>query len=144
MKPFEIETALTKMVGQVVNYNRKNQKVLRFELKEKTVRITTDVEDIVLLVEDFHDALPHFLPAEDQTPSIIQQPHADSAAVATSDSTVIRSTSGWIIENLKDNIQRVKRDKEYIPQAAEVVNNVREIINLAKAEIELIKAMRNS
>jgi len=40
-----------------------------------------------------------------------------------------------------ENIEKVKADKDYIPQAQAVKDNVDSILNLAKTEIEYLNAL---
>ncbi|MCO6499105.1 MAG: hypothetical protein J5I47_01865 [Vicingus serpentipes] len=55
--------------------------------------------------------------------------------------------NGAVVSNVKqillDNIKKVQENKDYIPQAAEINNNVKSIIDLAKAEIEMVKTIKN-
>lgn len=140
MKLFEIEATLTGMVGKNYTYNKRPVTVLRFEIKEKIIRVVCATEDISILVEDFHDTIQRFLP--DNTPAIAQDSKPVGSPPSAVPQTIIRTSGGELKELVMDNIKRIQRDKEYIPQAVEINNQVKTLIDLAKTEIELIKALR--
>jgi hypothetical protein len=50
--------------------------------------------------------------------------------------TVIDASAGALIDILKDNIEKIRKDKNYIPQAQEVANQVDKIIQIGKTQIE--------
>jgi len=60
----------------------------------------------------------------------------------TSTEIIVSNTSN-ITENLRnillDNIDKVQKDKAYIPQATAINNNVNSIINLSKLQMDAIK-----
>lgn len=140
MKLFEIEATLTGMVGKNYTYNRRKVTVLRFEIKEKVIRIVCATEDITILVEDFQDTMSRFLP--DNTPIISHDHKPVVAPPSAVPQTIIRTSGGELKELVMDNIRKIQRDKEYIPQAIEINNQVKTLIDLAKTEIELIKALK--
>ncbi|PRY51512.1 hypothetical protein B0I27_10798 [Arcticibacter pallidicorallinus] len=140
MKLFEIEATLTGMVGKNYTYNRRKVTVLRFEIKEKVIRIVCATEDITILVEDFQDTMKSFLP--DTTPAISSENTPAVVSPSAVPQTIIRTSGGELKDLVMENIRKIQRDKEYIPQAIEINNQVKTLIDLAKTEIELIKALR--
>lgn len=54
------------------------------------------------------------------------------------DKTVITSLK----DILMDNIQKIKDNKEYIPQAQAINDQAKSVIDLVKSEIDLIKALK--
>lgn len=53
--------------------------------------------------------------------------------------TVIGTNSAKLAEILMENIQKVKDDPKYIPQAESVNSQVKSMIELGKSEIEMFK-----
>lgn len=131
MNSQKVESELTKMHGKTWMYKGKNHRILRFAAAAGTITITTDLKDIILDTDKFDPA--DWLPAEDEEKGV---------AVVTARQTVIQSSAVELKNILMDNIRKVQENKDYIPQAQEVNSNVKSIIDLAKAEIDLMKAMR--
>lgn len=131
----QIESSLKGMVGKLYMHNTDNKRVLRFKIDHDYVRIVTDVDDINIKPADFKLRLQDFLPV-DETP--IKQ--ANSLIIQK---TVVGSSAFELKEILMDNIKKVQGNKDYIPQAVEINNNVKSIIDLAKAEVEMYKSIRN-
>ena len=42
----------------------------------------------------------------------------------------------YLTDTLKDNIEKVKQNKDYVPQAKEISNSISRLIDLAKIELE--------
>ena len=139
MKKFEVESKLKSMVGKLFMYHKVNQRVLRFENKESCIKITTDVEDIVIKWEDA-GILNDFLPVEED---LVFKEAPAATAPSIINQSVIGSSAKELKEILMENIRQIKDNKEFIPQAVEINNNVKSIIDLAKAEVDLFKALRN-
>ena len=55
--------------------------------------------------------------------------------------TVDKAVTSKLKDILMENIEKVKADKDYIPQAQAVKDNVDSILNLAKTEIEYLNAL---
>lgn len=51
------------------------------------------------------------------------------------------SMADKLIDVLEDNIRRVQEDKDYIPQAQAINNNVNSIINIQKMKLDVIKQL---
>jgi len=52
---------------------------------------------------------------------------------------VFSDTLAQLRDVLLDNISKVQKDKDFVPQAREINNSVKEVCNLAKIDIEYIK-----
>ena len=134
MSKLQIESTLNGMKGKVYMHGTINKTILRFNVDDQNVRVITDVDDIIIPIDQFKLQLQDFLPVDDT--------HLPAVANKAVQTTVIGSSAMELKNILMDNIRKVQSDKEYIPQAEAVNANVKSIIDLAKAEIDLVKAMR--
>jgi len=131
MKAYELEATLNDMRGKNIRYNDKAGQLMRYEIKEKTLRLVTDQCDIVILAEDIDQALP----------TIEIEQHEVAPVNLAGGTSMVSRINGKLESILLDNIDFVKKDKANIPQAQEVNNNVKSLIDLAKAEIEYMKTL---
>lgn len=131
MKAYELEATLNDMRGKNIRYNDKTGRLMRYEIKEKTLRLVTDQCDIVILAEDIDQALP----------AIEIEQHEVAPVNLAGGTSMVSRINGKLESILLDNIDFVKKDKANIPQAQEVNNNVKSLIDLAKAEIEYMKTL---
>lgn len=87
--------------------------------------LETTVFDIQVFLESFteipQDSVPIYKP-EQKLPVL---------------KTVNNETPSKLCEILLDNIEKVKNDRDYIPQASAISNAAQVIINLARLEIEM-------
>lgn len=131
MKAYELEAVLDSYKGkQIRHIGKPKGRVVRWELKEKTLKLITDQTDVVILVDDIDKDL--------QQIEIVTE---DVAVMATPQTSMIQRVNKDLQEILMDNIKKLKGDKDYIPQAQEINANVRSMIDLAKAEIEYMKTL---
>lgn len=131
MKIYELEATLTGLKGKDIRINEKSGKLLRWEIKQKTLRLVTDLEDIVILAEDIDEILP----------TIELKNHQMATVNIAGGASMISRVNGKLENILMDNIDLVKKDKANIPQAQEINANVKSLIDLAKAEIEYMKTL---
>jgi len=135
MKKQEIENQMQSMIGKVYSYNKVEHRVIRYELSEAKLKITTDVSDVVIFTSDIDEVLPLFKQVEsDDTGGSLH---------LLSKRTMVGTTGVEIKNILLENIRNVNKDKSFVPQAAAVNNSVKQLIDLAKAEIEMFKLMAN-
>lgn len=52
--------------------------------------------------------------------------------------------SSKLIDILNDNIEKVQKDKEYIPQAQAINNNINSIVNIAKMRFDFMKQFKSA
>ncbi|PPL04924.1 hypothetical protein [Parapedobacter indicus] len=135
MTQFEIEKVMTGMRGKIYRYKNERHHVLRFAITH-VVKITTDRADITILMEDFDQVI--------QTFDEVKEMEALQVTNATGlqHQTVINSSGLELKNTLLDTISRLKRDKDFVPQASAINDAVKTIIDLAKVEVEMIKVMR--
>lgn len=131
MKAYELEAVLDGFKGKNIRqFGKSKGRVIRWELKEKTLKLITDQADVVILIEDI-----------DQDLQQIEVMPEEVAVMAVPQTSMIQRVNKDLQEILMDNIKKLKSDKEYIPQAQEINANVRSMIDLAKAEIEYMKTL---
>lgn len=148
MKKDQITRTLNAMVGKRYRYKAEAHTVLRFS-NENVVKITTDRKDLTFLPEDFtpddfeeivevihHDVS---LQQSQEQNKYLQTPVIANAQASHS----LISQQGFAIADIiKENIEKVKADPSFVPQAEAVNNAVKVFIDLAKVEVEMIKATR--
>lgn len=126
---------LERMPGKKYIYKQVEHQILKYEFDGKLLLITTDKEILQLPSVDFSFHLKEFLPIEEQLLPV------NFNAVP-----VLNVASKEVMIELKDvlldNIKKVQENKDYIPQAQEINNQVKSMIDLAKTEIEFIKTVR--
>jgi len=130
---------LTDMVGK--HWKDKNTddvfKLLSYKQDGDQIMIATDKEWINVTVFELNIFFQNHLPVQiskTNEVTIIQQP----ATMKTVEiSTMPNTTMKKLADTLLDNIEKVKVDKEYIPQAKMISDTVNSLIGLAKVEIDL-------
>jgi len=70
-----------------------------------------------------------------------KEPESDPALMDIATTTNDEVTD--LIKILKDSIEKVKADKEYIKQSNAITSNVNAIINLKKTQLEIFKTARS-
>lgn len=129
MKAYELEARLSSLLNKGIILDGKSGKLLRYTLGEKTMKLTLDTQDIVILNEDIEDSMERI-----QTQALVARPEVTQTSV-------IQRTGSRLEKILMDNIQKVQQDKDYIPQAREVNTNIKSLIDLAKTEVEYMKTL---
>lgn len=129
MKAYELEARLSSLLNKGIILDGKSGKLLRYTLGEKTMKLTLDTQDIVILNEDIEDSMERI-----QTQGLVARPEVTQTSV-------IQRTGSRLEKILMDNIQKVQQDKDYIPQAREVNTNIKSLIDLAKTEVEYMKTL---
>lgn len=129
MKAYELEARLNSLVNKNISLDGKTGRLIRWHLGEKTLKLTLYNQDIVILKEDVADSLERI--------------HTNELAASpeVTQTSLIQRTGSKLETILMDNIDRVQRDKDYIPQAREVNANIKSIIDLAKTEVEYMKTL---
>jgi hypothetical protein len=68
-----------------------------------------------------------------------QKSSDDDAILEIMKNTVIMKNASKLSELMMENVQKIKDNPNYIPQAEAINSNVKTMIDLAKTEIEMIK-----
>jgi len=119
-----MEARLNSLINKNISLDGKSGRLIRWAMGDKTLKLTLDTMDIIILAEDANDSTDRIQTIE--VPGL-----AHSAPVS-----LIHRSGSKIEELLMDNISKIQRDKEYLPQAREVNANIKSLIELAKTEIE--------
>ena len=135
MTKFKIETTLDNMRGKLFSYNLKEHRILRFKITEERVWIVTDLDDFNILHSEAKDLLENFLPIDEKDPFLPSAPQKQVALPQTS----ISENAAKLSEIIMGNIEKVKEDAGFIPQANAINDQLKSLIELGKAEVEGLK-----
>lgn len=131
MKAYELEAVLDGLKNKnIKHFGKPKGRLVRWEIKEKTLKIVTDQTDILILVSDIDQHINDIEVTEDEL--MVPQPLQTS---------MISRVNKNLQDILMENINNVKNKKDYLPQAQEINANVKSMIELAKAEIEYMKTL---
>jgi AAA15 family ATPase/GTPase len=119
---------IAQMVGSTYMYKKENYTLKGFIPEEQKVRILTDKQDIVLLNDGLHHSLSLFLEVEQepQLPQVVKK-------------SEVQTAMGSLTSILLENIETVRKDKDFIPQAESINTSIKTMIDMAKAEIDYRK-----
>ena len=129
MKIYEMEARLNSLKNKNINLDGKSGRLIRWAMGDKTLKLTLDSQDIVILAEDVDESLERI-----QTIEVPGQVH-------TAPVSLIQRSGSKIEDILLDNITKIQKDADYLEQAKEVNSNVRTLIDLAKTEVEYMKTI---
>lgn len=129
MTKFKIETVLEKMIGKQFSYNGNAHRFFRFRCEETEFFITTDKADLNVDNSDAEKFFSNCLPIADDAhlPTTVKQ------------QTTIQQTSSKLSKIIFGNIEKLKEDASYIPQAQAINEQLKSMVDLGKAEIEMMK-----
>lgn len=136
----DIEQKLDDLIGREWMYNGRTVNVRGYTIKDGEIRVKTENHPIVFPESKAGEELKNFLETE-AGPGITKRGAKESnmaVQVFEHDSKQMSSLE----EIIMDNIQKVKDDPKYVPQAKVITNNVNTMINLNKQKIEMIKEIR--
>jgi len=126
---------LESMTGKKYLYNAKEITLLTYKQDGEDIIIVTDKEWVTIPVYDLLVELDKFkLIEEPQLPA--RKNGSDLGLMAAPADTLVS-----LRDTLIDNINKVKEDPAYIPQAKSISYNIQTIINLAKIELETRKSL---
>lgn len=140
------------MIGHQFMIDGRVERIMNYQIKENSISVDTDKkprsfsedqfmdwakkclpvqDDIEVLEEDLKPSreLKKFKEKEIMGSQVVYQP-----SFSSSNFSDLRSV-------LMENIKKVQEDKEYLPQAVAVRDNVQSIIELTKNEIEYVKTL---
>lgn len=122
------------MIGKSFEIEGKKERIIRREFSEATgtISIITDVQTHSTLLTVAHDYVKKFV-------------QVNEVAIVTSNQAVgiigNKSKIDRMYDIMFDNIERLKMDKEFIPQAQAMNEQIKSVIDLAKTEVMAAKMM---
>lgn len=123
---------LQKMVGHTYIYKARHHKILSFKQNGDTVTVVTDKEWLEFESKTINTELKKFLPADSGNGTSLM---------------VMKTDKGNVLPDLAkivmDNINQVRKDKSYIPQANSVTKSINSLINMAKLELQIKKTQED-
>lgn len=118
---------LKSMLGKIYLFNDIAYRFIDYKQNAEKIEIETDkgilesnIYDLLIFLEGFKEENVALIKAQVVHLSSISKNHLEA----------LRDT-------LLNNIEKVKQDAKYVPQAKEISNSINSIINLAKLEIEM-------
>ena len=131
LKPIDI---LERMPGNAFYFHQQEQTVSGYEFKDDRCIIITDKQVHDFKAADMKQYIGQFLPIpkEDITPAV---PENYQPVINSSTCTQLRDI-------IMQNIKMVQQDKSYIPQASMVNRDVKQLIELGKAEILMVRTLK--
>lgn len=127
----EIEK-LESMIGKTVMYRTNNHKILSYKQDGQRTTVVTDKKWFDFQNGELGKFLGEVRDVADETGMVVVKNMHPSTIEA------IRDLKSILLEN----IERVRKDKNYVQQANSVNQSSKSIIELAKTEIEMLKLMK--
>jgi len=124
----KLEERLEKMVDKSFIYNGFEYKVISFKVSGEEVTIVTNKAWKTFPITKINAELGKFLPIEPEN----QKTEAVVLSTVNQNKEVLSKT---IIEN----IEKIKNNAAYIPQAKAVNEQIKTMIAMAKVELDIIK-----
>lgn len=122
-------TLLKAKIGDKFTYRSEQYTLLGVDYESGVYKIDTDRERVI--VTDLNEI--NFTTME-------QNKYLEKPVEAPS--SIITTNAGELTNILMDNIKKVQNDASYISQAEAINSQVKTVIDIAKAQIEMYKAMR--
>ncbi len=129
-----LESKLKEMQNKVFMHKTNNHRILNFRINCEKVTIVTDKTWIDLDIDTAEKALQdEFLPVE-----------AELADKSVLDGAVMsfNGNGNNVFGMIQENIEKIQKDKNYIPQATAINDSVNTMVNVAKLEIQMRKIAR--
>lgn len=129
---------LNNMTGRTFNFNEALVKVVSWkmgDMQDETILVTTDSGIIRIPFTEADEKLVQFKPLPTSTAKM-GTTMADMPVLSVDRQVLVQ-----LKDMLLDNIEQVKKDKTYIPQADAISKNIGQIIDLAKVEISMINTL---
>ena len=141
---------LRQMKGKSFVYANKTFQILDYSIDDHRSRVTikTDKRVFERTYDEADEFLTYFSPVTEA--EVIETETVDKGAVTVTTSDVQanevveehKSLTKELIDVLRDNIAKVKKDKNYIAQAQAINNNVNSIINVTKLQLDVYKQFK--
>lgn len=124
----KLEARLESMISKSYMYNATEHRIMAFKIFPDQVMIVTDKAWKNIPLTKINAELENFLPIEPEKGK-------NDAIVLSSINENQKSLSKTVMEN----IEKIKADASYIPQAKAVNDQIKTMIAMAKVEIDLMK-----
>ena len=133
-----IVTALENMVNKTFVYANNIHCVQNYKIDETKKRyvIKTNLDVFDRSVDSMDEFLKYWKPVSNIATLQTEGNQDDQVSIFIEQEN---SFSTKLIEICNDNIEKVQKDKAYIPQAQAVNNNVNSILHIAKLRLDFMK-----
>ncbi|GAB2994067.1 hypothetical protein GCM10027284_09090 [Cyclobacterium sediminis] len=129
MKIYEMETYLNSLKNKNISLDGKSGRLIRWAMGDKTLKLTLDSQDIVILAGDVAESMERIQVVE------------GGELVKVAPVPLIQRSGSKIEAILMDNIENIQKKPEYLEQAKEINANVKTLIDLAKTEVDYMKTI---
>ncbi len=130
-----VEKRLKYMVGKTWLFNAKDYTINDFTIIDEMVLLSTNLGFVKFSIDEAHKKFTEFIPVdkyEENKPVVINNSN-------TSIDIFRKKEVGTLIDDLINNIETVKGNKEYVQQANAVNKSITAITNLMKLGLEVKK-----
>ncbi|QTE36003.1 hypothetical protein J3L18_23100 [Mucilaginibacter gossypii] len=134
MTKLEIEEMVKPMLGNYFRYGKNLVKVESYRSTDKVITIHTDKVNLPVANENFEKEIGKFIPVEMNV--TMPSPQVSGALL---ESSVIGQNAKALGDLIMENIDMVKKDPAYIPQANAINDQLKSLIELGKTQVEMIK-----
>lgn len=155
MNKNKILAKIDPMVGREFLIETKTETITDYSLQANTITVTTDKRTRTFSEDQFFDWVKKCLPVQGDSEELLDQIKEFEAEKKNlpdpykkkgNETVVYRpsftsSNFSDLRKVLMDNIEKVQNNKDYLPQAVAVRDNVQSIIELTKNEIEYAKVL---
>lgn len=138
MNKQQIEEMLKPMEGKQYNYGGQTHKVWSYVVSEERERffITTDRHAFDRPLEAANEFLSKWVSVDKQ-----DEENHKFTALAKIEPVINKDLAITLKNTLLDNIKQIKENKDFIPQAIAIKDQVDSVISLAKTQLEYTKAL---
>jgi hypothetical protein len=138
----KIKTALECMVNNRFMYAGQTHEIKNYivDTDNEKCSIITNLGTYDRKFENMTTFLSYWKPVKLPIPAVENNNTNDHLTVILAQENDL---SNKLISILTENIEKIKQDKEYIPQAQAVNNNINTIVNIAKMRLTIITRLRS-
>lgn len=125
---------LERMIGNTYEFEGKKFLVSDVKIKGNIASLITDKDIVELPMDGLDDYLPEFKLI--RTNQLVRNPEIVEIVMGSG------NMYSQIQQTLLDSIQKVKSDKEYIPQAMAINDTIKQVIDLEKVKIQTLQLLK--
>lgn len=132
---------LAEMKGKTFMYAKQVHCIIDYKISEEHEKVTikTNLTTFDRKYESMDKFLLFWEPVS-SVPAVITEGGLDKQVAVFVEQE--EAMSNKLIGILEDSIKKVQANKEYIPQATQINNNVNSIINIQKMKMSMVKEIR--